>query len=99
MVQAAQTKPQLDAEASRAASHAAPELLDLPHRGRASPGYTVALAVSGPLLMMASFVLCGLLVAGAQGATGYMWLGGAAMFGAMATVFATALAVAESSTD
>ena len=67
--------------------------------GKASGGFTVALFVSAPLLMVATFLFGTLLMGAAQGAQGLAWLGGTAMFGSMAVVWAAALFLAESSTD
>ena len=65
--------------------------------GKASGGFTVALALASPLLMVASLVLAGLLMGGASGATGLGWLVGSVMFGTMGVLFVLALFVAETS--
>ena len=67
--------------------------------GKAHAGFSVALLVAGPLLMVASMGFVGLLMGAAMGHTGTAWLVGSGMFGTMALVFTGSLILAEGSKD
>ena len=62
---------------------------------KAHGGFVVALMLAAPLAMVASFVLVGLAMGSAAGATGTAWVVGGALFGTMALAFLVSVILAE----
>ncbi|MBX2797886.1 MAG: hypothetical protein KTR31_09465 [Myxococcales bacterium] len=67
--------------------------------GKAHGGFIVALALAGPVMMLAVFAFVGLLMQGAQGATGLMWTVATLMFSGLGMGLVAAITAAESVED